>query len=315
MIPVIAPIGINWFYESQATNLAQDLSAFGLAAAALSSSDVAALRAHAGSTVLIVNYSECLITAERAGRRGELVAALGEFEHRVLVNYDTIYSHWFGNQFPADAPPITAIVDLTMVRQVAVPFVRGVPYAWAPEAFSARERAAVRPWQPGRPLPWAMLGHATADRAAFLSAAMEALGSDGLAFLPPHRPFDRRSGFEATEIARVLARSDLYLWSSHHSFPYHEGFRALHAVAAGAVPAKVDPLNAAHFAHVPWVYSSLEAVREARERHGLAGLYQAAFDFIERHGRLAGNVAEAIAPWHSPARRLLEDGSRLEVAQ
>ncbi|MBS7542264.1 hypothetical protein [Ancylobacter oerskovii] len=314
MLPVIAPFGINWFYESQAENLAQDLTAFGLPAAALASADVAALRARAGDTVLIVNYSECLIAAERAGRRAELNAALERFEHRILVNYDTVYSHWFGNQFPHDAAPVTAVVDLTMVRQVEVPFIRGVPYAWAPEAFSARERASLGRWQAGRPLPWAMLGHATADRAAFLSAAMETLGGDGFAFLPPHRPYERRSGLEAAEIARVLARADLYLWSSHHSFPYHEGFRALHAVAAGAVPAKVDPLNAAHFAHVPWVYPHLQAVREAKERFGLAALYQAAFDFIERHGRLAANVARAIAPWCPAARQLAGAERGAEVA-
>ncbi|GAB4066256.1 hypothetical protein KHC28_25130 [Ancylobacter sonchi] len=315
MLPIIAPLGLNWFYEDIATNLAQDLTAFGLPAMARSSHDVDALGTQAGGTVLIVNYSECLIAAERAARRGELVAALDAFEHRILVNYDTIYSHWFGNQFPSDAPPITAIADLTMMRQVEAPLVRGVPYKWVPEAFSDRERATVRPWEAARPLPWAMLGHATADRAAFLSAAMAALGSDGFAFLPPHRPFDRRSGFEAAEIARVLGRADLYLWSSHHNFPYHEGFRALHAVAAGAVPAKVDPLNAGHFADVPWVYPNLEAVREARERLGLAGLYRQAFDFIEGHGRLAANVAEAIAPWYPAARALLSGGRRLEVVQ
>lgn len=315
MIPVIAPFGINWFYESQADNLAQDLSAYGLPAVAVSSRNVAEIRARAGSTVLIVNHSECLIAAERENRRAELIAALSAFEHRILINYDTIYSHWFGNQFPADASPITAIVDLTMVRQVDIPLVRGVPYVWAPEAFSARERASVRPWEAGRPLPWAILGHATAERAAFLSAAMETLGSHGLAFLPPHRPFERRSGFEAAEIARVLGRSDLYLWSSHHSFPYHEGFRALHAVAAGAVPAKVDPLNAAHFEHVPWVYPHLQAVREAREEFGLAAMYQAAFDFIEQHGTLAGSVARAIAPWCPAARQLAERNRGLEVAQ
>ena len=162
MIPVIAPFGINWFYESQADNLAQDLSAYGLPAVAVSSRNVAEIRARAGSTVLIVNHSECLIAAERENRRAELIAALSAFEHRILINYDTIYSHWFGNQFPADASPITAIVDLTMVRQVDIPWVRGVPYVWAPEAFSARERAMVRPWEAGRPLPWAILGHATA---------------------------------------------------------------------------------------------------------------------------------------------------------
>lgn len=37
MIPVIAPFGINWFYESQAGNLAEDLSARRLPARAIPS--------------------------------------------------------------------------------------------------------------------------------------------------------------------------------------------------------------------------------------------------------------------------------------
>ena len=315
MLPIIAPLGINWFYESQATNLARDLSELGVPATAIASHDVEGLRARSGGAVLIMNYSECLIAAEKLKRRHEFVAALAQFEHRILVNYDTVFSHWFEKQFPHDASLLTAVVDVTMVRQIEAPFIRGIPYAWAPEAFSAREHESINPWQPGRPLPWTILGHATADRAAFLSATIDTLGANGFAFLPPHRPFGRESGLEAAEVMRVLARSDLYLWSSHHSFPYHEGFRALHAVAAGAVPAKVDPLNIAYFAQVPWVYPNLEAVREAMQRLGLAGMYREAFDFIARHGTLGRNVAEAIAPWHPPARRATERTPELEGVQ
>lgn len=59
--------------------------------------------------------------------------------------------------------------------------------------------------------------------------------------------------------------------------------------------AEIDPLNAAHFAGVPWVYPSLQAARKARDRLGPAAMHRQALDVIGRHGTLGGNVARAIA--------------------
>lgn len=127
------------------------------------------------------------------------------------MNYDTVHSQWFGNQFPQDAAPITAIVDLTMVRQLDVPFARhslclGAGGLLAPRAGRAARLGAGAAADLGNPRP------CRADRAAFLSAAIEGvLGAGGFVFLPPHRPFERRSGLEEAEILRVLGRADFYL--------------------------------------------------------------------------------------------------------
>lgn len=293
MLPLIFPAGVNWFYETQATVLADDLTAQGVPAQAIPSTGIERLNEVNATTVLILNAAECALAARRAGVGEEFVEALSKFDERVLLNYDSIFSRWFKNQLLVRDGLITAIIDIGMMPQTEL-MVRGIPYLWAPEAFAQSEKEQIQSWSEGRPLPWAVIGHVTADRAAFISSVQSTLGSSGLAFLPPLRPFQKNSGLDHAGLIRVLQNSDLYLWSSHHDYPYHEGFRALHAIIAGAVPAKIDPVSARHFADVPWVYPSLEALSERRQQLGIERMYSLAFEFIERHRTIGQNIADAV---------------------
>jgi hypothetical protein len=93
---------------------------------------------------------------------------------------------------------------------------------------------------------------------------------------------------------RVLEHSDLYIWSSHHGYPYHEGLRALHAIMAGAIPAKIDPLGSNHFGHIPWVYPSLRALQERKDQTGLKTMYALAYSFVASRGTIGSNIARVL---------------------
>ncbi len=90
-------------------------------------------------------------------------------------------------------------------------------------------------WTVDRPLPWAVIGHINSDRTALVDCLVRSLQPDGFVYLPSLRPFGDNSGLNETQIYAVLARTNLYVWNSHHHHPYHEGLRAIQAVSAGAI--------------------------------------------------------------------------------
>ena len=293
MIPVVYPRSINWFYQAQALSLAEDLCAVGVPARAVASEQPWLLADCSPEIALVVSYAETLTAAERAGIDAPFRQAMARFHRRVLLNFDSIQSRWFDKHFVEGPGYFAEILDVGLYRQTAQAEVSGVPFRFVPEAFSAAERARIRPWAPGRSIPWTMLGHATTDRSALVEAALRCLPKNGFVFSPPLRPFTEKSGLNREAIDRVLGQTDFYIWGSHHQHPYHETQRALHAVAAGAIPAKIDPLHSARFA-IPWVYPSLNALLEQRDRQGLDALYGAARRFLEQQGTIGQNVKAAL---------------------
>ena len=293
MIPVLFPRTLNWFFSAQAASIAEDLCLSGLPAEAVASDRPWRLAESGRDIVLIVNFAECLMGAEGRGRDRELLAVLERFERRVLVNFDSIRAHWFTRHFDRRRDYFSDIVDIGLYRQTADARVLDTPYHSVAESLSRADLRDAVPWTPGRRVPWAMLGHATRDRSALVEAALRCLPKNGFVFSPPLRPFTDRSGLNRAGIARILGQTDFYIWGSHHLYPYHETQRVLHAVTAGAVPVKIDPLHS-HRMNLPWVYPSLEALLRARDREGVGGLYQRARVAVERNGLLGDNLRDLV---------------------
>jgi hypothetical protein len=189
---------------------------------------------------------------------------------------------------------LTEIIDVCVAPQTDLKSINGIPYCRIPEAFCAAELLDIEPWSEGRPLPWAMLGHSNGARAALVAACIDRLHPGGLVFMPPVRPYSSEAALERSAVHRVLQRADLYVWGSHHAVPYHEGLRALHAVAAGAIPCKIDPLHYARFSAIPWVYPNLVELKAACTRLGLAELYSRARTYLESSGTMGALLVEAL---------------------
>lgn len=293
MLTIIYPRTINWFYRHQADLLQAELVHLGFRARSVPSDDIAILDRGTG-IALILSYWECATDAERLGLGDQFHKVVRTFDRRVLLNYDSLLTQYFRRHFTFMPGQLTEIVDVCASPQTELDSINGVPYRHIPEAFCAAELLTIEPWSEGRPLPWAMLSHANAARAALAAACIDRIHPGGLVFMPPIRPYTSEAALDRGAVHRVLQRADLYVWGSHHAVPYHEGLRALHAVAAGAVPCKIDPLHYAKFSIIPWVYPSLAELKTACARIGLAELYSRARTHLEANGTMGALLAEAL---------------------
>jgi hypothetical protein len=159
-------------------------------------------------------------------------------------------------------------------------------------APSAAETALIRSRVAGgRPLPWALVGHATPARVVLADALTKHLAADGIVFLPSDRP--ERSGgggarLGAVDLTRLLEATTYYVWCSRTGAPYYESHRFLDAVLAGAVPCKIEPSPSVReaLAGMPAVYRSVSELAEASCERGPESLYEDAREYCLGSGTL-----------------------------
>lgn len=307
MLHILHPSGVNWFYESVARDIGDDLAAAGVANRLITPQqllDRSPLTTGQTTDILIVNANECLESVAgqfrdaktRADMAAQLWGSVSGFQRRILVSLDAIETPWFREQLAQVGQVITEVFDIGMAPQTPLECVYGRRYHWIPESFTRAARREVPVETGDRPIPWAVVGHVTLDRVQLIEALSRRLGSAGVAFLPQLRPFAAAGSRNLTREAlqRLLSRTQYYVWVSHHQFPYHEGLRALHALECGAVPAKIDPLFAEEFAEIPWVYASLDKFITATERLGHGELFRRARDFLLARPTLGSHLAAAL---------------------
>lgn len=293
MITVLFPSSTNWFYERFAWRLAADLGRFGIPVSLRSSSEIAQ-GAGEGRAILLVNHAEIKFDCERRGTAGALRRAILAFDRRVLVNMDSLQTRWFEWQLEEGAGLFTDVFDYGMLRQTHEEAIFGIPLHWVEEAFCDEVRRNLPERKGPRPIPWAIIGHETRARAAFAAAATQTLSARGFIYMPRLKPFGGAHGLDQTALAKVLSASDFYIWGSHHHHRYHECFRASDAVAAGAVPVKIDPIHHGEM-DLPWVYPSLEAFRRSSAFADPQEGFHAAVARLERAGSLGANFIVALA--------------------
>jgi hypothetical protein len=301
MVTIIYPRTINWFYRHQADLLQAEFVHHGFRARRVPSDDIATLDRRTGIAI-ILSYWECATDAQWLGLDDQFHEVVRTFDRRILLNYDSLFTQYFRRHFTFMPGQLTEIIDVCVASQTHLKSINGIPYRRIPEAFCAAELLAIEPWSEGRPLPWVMLGHTNAARAALVAACIDRIHPGGLVFMPPIRPYTSEAALERRAVHRVLQLADLYVWGSHHAVPYHEGLRALHAVAAGAIPCKIDPLHYARFSAIPWVYPNLVELKAACTRVGLAELYSSARTYLYSNGTMGALLVEALGlPRHAAA--------------
>jgi hypothetical protein len=308
---------LNWFYEAIAHELQEDLTTLGIRSRLITPQELlGSTRLEIGSQqgILIVSAAECLFSLAGPANSSagfdawtnRLRDKLKEFHRRMLLNLDGIHTSWFQNQMSQIGDAMTHVLDLGMVPQTTLPKLGGLTYVWSPESFTLRHRQNLTPYDADRPIPWTMVGHATQERAEVVDALSRMLGAAGTLFLPPLRPFgsDGARNLSEQSLDRVLARTQYYVWASHHLSPYHECLRALHAVRNGAVPVKIDPLFYFLFQEIPWVHASVDAFLAAIETQGRRVLYNRAKDFLMARDTFGSHVAGALGlrTTHNAAR-------------
>lgn len=292
-VAIVYPAGVNWYYEQLAADLASELVSQGVAAAAVSAAAVVEAPPRV-EWLLVVNLTESQFSVGAAGASlPDRLRAMAP--NRILFNYDSIHTDWFRRQLAAAPGLFTHIVDFCMLRQTQENRLAGLAYHWLPETLTAAQTASARRPRGERLLPWTMLGHHTLHRAAFVDELIQTFGPNGFVFLPPLRPY-RQSGtsLDGDRLARVLKGTDIYPWRSHHGFPYHEGLRVPQALAAGAIPMKIDVFHAAAFSDLPWVFPSLDAARQVLDDEGKDAFQQRCRALMLGRGLLGENIARLL---------------------
>ena len=191
---------------------------------------------------------------------------------------------------------IDAIIDVGFVRQEH-DHPSGVPYIFLYNAPLHDEADQIKRQVPGeRPLTWALVGHATSERAELADALMEDLGPSGFVFLPSLRPVRAHGGLlSPAALDRLLSATSCYVWCSHHRWAYYESFRFLDAMLAGAVPCKIEARHFEALASVPNIYRSVEDLGEQLLDLGPELMFDAARQHYLAQGTLGEHLARALA--------------------
>ena len=242
---------MDWLYGNLATRLWCDLPENWRTHARLW--DVPDWLAAAPATrVLVVNWAG-LANDPRLSRRdvAALMSKVNSAAERILLVAECVGTDSFQRQF--QGPEWTALVDVGWHPQTLPAALASLPYRFlysaptqAERPLLARVQATAAEQFPSRPIPWAVVGKATAGRAA-LVAALADWEPGGVAFLPSDEPLQPRPDcgrLSRTQLARLLAKTRFYVWVSRHAHSHFEAFRALEALLSGACPIKLDARQA-----------------------------------------------------------------------
>jgi len=292
---VVYPDQGNVFYETLARRLAAAARSSGTGdadrirlepASSLQDVDAGWLKT---VTALIVNPAECALSGWRN------VTRLERARRRIAVLADHVQTDWFALQFDTRLE-IDAIIDVGFVPQEHEQ-PSGLPYIFLYNAALPDEAELIKTQTAGwRPLPWAVVGHATPERAALANDLVNHLGGEGVVFLPSLRPVRAKRGMlSPAALGRVLSASSFYVWCAHHRWAYYESFRFLEAMVAGAVPCKIESRHFAALAGLPNVYRSVPELDEHVRERGPAAMFDDARDYYLARGRLGDHLAQALA--------------------
>ncbi|MCS7079417.1 MAG: hypothetical protein NZ585_05105 [Chloracidobacterium sp.] len=265
---IVYSAATDWFYADLAQRLWRDLPPALREHTRLWDAP-AWLAAPTAPRVVVVNWVET-VNDPRLSRADAdaLMSKVNSAPERVLLVAECVGTIWFQRQL--DGPDWTTILDLGRQPQASPESVASNVYRflrYAPTEAEKGKLMSVRALPPEafnrRPIPWAVVGGLTPERAT-LVAALADWRPNGLAFLPPGEPFQVRADrgrLGKAQLERVLEKTQFYVWVSHHEHPYFESFRALDALLAGACPVKLDARYAAALRPLGGVLASIDELR------------------------------------------------------
>jgi hypothetical protein len=189
---------------------------------------------------------------------------------------------------------------------------------------SERRMVPVAPAASGRPIPWVLVGHQSAERAELAYRLAREGPPDGFVYLPRLSPVTESGPhLNGRQFQQVLSHARVQLWCSHHPHFYMESERFRDSLLTGSVPLKVvdrppapsrvfpfEQLVAAHDDAPAWVRKLDYARTWARFRDEFVALPSleeglAAFVGVPPPGDI-----NAAAPASAPARPAPAHGAK-----
>ncbi len=236
---------------------------------------------------LVICPAECALSTN--GTLNKLDEAI----RVVAVVADSVKTPWYASQYNA-LGRLDAFCDVGFVDQRRWNPISDIPYHFVFNAGLDDERKRLQELQLSeRPLAWALIAHMTPDRAQLGNDLLTRLGPQGFLFLPSLKPVRPGEGMLSPRaLHRLLEKASCYVWRSHHTYPYYESFRFVDAILAGAVPCKIDDANEPTLASIPNIYSSVDGLLQALDRHGASSLFETSRAFYMDQGTLGDQLIE-----------------------
>jgi hypothetical protein len=293
MIYVIYGNGMNWFYRRLAERVAVALSHIGVSCVCVSARDVVEKSMGAPSdSAIFVSYHECMHSVSNLfDYRDRFLLRTKEFERRILFNADSIHTVWFRRNFEISGGSITDIIDYAAVPQTMDAQINNARYHWLSASLNARELDTLPYRTENRPIPWAVVGMHTPERADLVARLAEEFDSKGFVFLPPLAAANARNRRLLEEhMNRLLSQTNYYIWCSHHSYYFDEFDRVFDALRNGAIPVKIGSADPQSDHRPPYLFPDLRTFMTNREREGDASLFEA----TRREVRARGSLEDAL---------------------
>jgi hypothetical protein len=233
--------------------------------------------------LVIVNPVECALSGDFFVRRASTARA------RIIALAECAQTHWYRDQFNLGLH-FDVILDIGFTPQQNTHPFRDTEYRFVFNGLSSSDEFLLSGEE--RPLPWALVGHATGERARLAAALIEQVSPAGFVFLPTLASPGAEGMLSSEQLLRVLRSSKLYVWRSHHRYRYYESFRFRDALLAGAIPCKIDPDDTAPDA--PGVFGTVLELGQVSAARGFEALREDALAFYTSQGTFADHLEKAL---------------------
>jgi hypothetical protein len=258
---VLVPAKLNYFYDLHGRRLAEALHALGFD---VEVSTLARRPEKNYDWCVLTNISEIVLSHDKEDAEDvtgditweEELAAIDAIRRlhkhcRVVTacSLDCVGTAWYSAiEQRCAASAIATILDFGLHDQSR--FLgpdgpeRRPAYWFVPNGLTPSERRALdSATDDHRPLPWAFVGHTTANRAALVDRLMQQVDPRGFVYMPGIGKITEKGSphLNQKQYDTVLRRTRYQVWCSHHTHFYMESERFRMSLLAGSVPVKVVP--------------------------------------------------------------------------
>jgi hypothetical protein len=240
---VVVPGGVNYFYDQAGRRIAEALAQLGCRAAI-----------HTLRTVPDAEFDACFLVNlyELGVGYGQEEVALQRVKNvrrrcrrTFAVALDCVKTHWFSQTLElCRRAGVTTLLDFGFLDQSPdLPRDARSIYRFVFNGMTDGERGALeslRPSADDRPLPWAVIGHASPSRVELVERLVREVDPAGFVYLPRLVPVTQDGPhLNEEQFQRVLRRTRFQIWRSHHDHFYMESERFRMSALAGCVPVKL----------------------------------------------------------------------------
>jgi hypothetical protein len=246
------------------------------------------------ATLIVLDPVEC---AAASSYKLEFFSKLALARKRIVVLAEMVESTWHESQLRLPVN-FDAVFNIGFVPQGDEHPFSDVPYHFVFNGPTEEEKRVIATLSPSkRGIPWAVVGPQDLNHCNLVAELTNyKLYPEGFCSLhPPRSRGEKGRGLlSSSGLAAVLSKTRYCVWRSDDSFAYHESFRFIQALLAGAVPCKIDNNSSWDKAGIPGIFPSVQSFYTRVQEEGYWSMYCSAREFWVSKGLLAEHLEEAL---------------------